>query len=272
MWPQDAGKRIRQCRIPVILLVAYGMKAPFPGMCVFSSIQPPQCSILSWFNLGRYCYVPYIPIFGKVDDISGDIYPMLGELGGGYGSVELNYKLPHTQTCKLKCYPKLVHYLKACNIGVDLPTTVKGYRSHVGALEQMLVELNSDPGRYLCAFHFELAISGTLLSMMQCYDQVRTYRIDDESVPENVIVMKRTPVDEYITFLTNALAVAKDAGLCHERTSSTRQFYNFINIILLVLNETYKVYYYAIRYGSCSIRVYQLFTTIFHKINSNYSY
>ena len=165
--------------------------------------------------------MPYSPIFGKVDDISGNVYPMLGELGDGYGSVELNYEFPHTQTTKLKCYPKLVHYLKARNIGVDLPTTVKGYRSRVGALEQMLLEFNTDPGRYLCGFCFELAISGTLLSLMQCYDQVRTYRIDDEGVPENVIVMKRIPVDEYITFLTNALGDAKDAGLCHGRTSST---------------------------------------------------
>ena len=88
----------------------------------------------------------------------------------------------------------------------------------MGALEQMLVKLNSDPGRYFCGFRFELAISGTLLSMMHCYDHVRTYRMDDEGVPENVIVMKRIPVDEYITNLTNALANAKDAGLCHGRT------------------------------------------------------
>ena len=124
--------------------------------------------------------MPYIPIFGKVDDVSGNIYPMLRELGGGYGSVELNYELPHTQTCKLKCYPKVVHYLKARNIGVDLPTTVKGYRDRVGALEKMLIELNNDPGRYLCGFRFELAISGTLLSLMTCYDLVRRFWVDEE--------------------------------------------------------------------------------------------
>ena len=45
--------------------------------------------------------------------------------------------------------------------------------------------------------------------------------MDDEGVPENVIVMKRIPVDQYITNLTNALANAKDAGLCHGRTSSS---------------------------------------------------
>ena len=54
---------------------------------------------------------------------------MLGELGGGYGSMELNLELPHTQTCELKWYPKLIHYLKARNIGVDLPTTVKDIRA-----------------------------------------------------------------------------------------------------------------------------------------------
>ena len=146
------GRGIRHCRIPVILLVAYRMKAPFPDLCLFSSFQPPPCSLLSRFDLGRYCHVPYIPIFGKVDDVSGNIYPMLRELEGGYGSVELNYELPHTQTCKLKCYPKVVHYLKARNIGVDLPTTVKGYRDRVGALEKMLIKLNNDPERYLCGF------------------------------------------------------------------------------------------------------------------------
>ena len=36
-----------------------------------------------------------------------------------------------------------------------------------------------------------------------------------------MIVMRRIPADEYITFLTNALADAKDARLCHGRTSST---------------------------------------------------
>ena len=215
------GRGIRHCRIPVILLVAYWMKAPFPDMCLFSSFQPPPCSLLSRFDLGRYCHVPYIPIFGKVDDVSGNIYPILREFGGGYGSVELNYELPHTQTCKMKYYPKLVHCLKARNIGVDLPTTVKGYRDRVGALENMLLELNNDPGKYLCGFRFELAISGTLLSLMTCYDLVRRYRLDEEGVPENVIIIKRIPVDEYITFLTNALAEAKDAGLCHGRTSST---------------------------------------------------
>ena len=116
------GRGIQQCRIPIVIVVAYGKKTPFADLCILSSFQPPLCSLLSQFDLSRYCYVLYIPIFGKVDDVLSNIYPMLGELGGGYGSVEVNLKLPHTQSCTPKIYPKLVHYLKARNIGADLPT------------------------------------------------------------------------------------------------------------------------------------------------------
>ena len=49
---------LQQCRIAIVIIVAYNMKAPFADMFVFSSIQPPPCSVLSRFDLGRYCYVP----------------------------------------------------------------------------------------------------------------------------------------------------------------------------------------------------------------------
>ena len=85
----------------------------------------------------------YIPVFGKQEDVSGTVYLILGELGGGSGSVEVNFDL---QSCVLKVYPKVIHYIKARNIGVDLPTTVKGIQSHVGAIEEMLIDLHDDQG------------------------------------------------------------------------------------------------------------------------------
>ena len=35
-------------------------------------------------------------------------------------------------------------------------------------------------------------------------------------------------------------------------------------VLLECINERYQVYYYALLYGDCSIRVYRLFITIFH--------
>lgn len=90
--------------------------------------------------------MPYIPVFGKQEDVSGTVYLMLGEFGGGGGSIEVNFDLPNIQSCVLKVYPKVIHYIKARNIGVDLPTTVKGIQSHVGAIEEMLMDLHDDQG------------------------------------------------------------------------------------------------------------------------------
>lgn len=61
----------------------------------------------------------------------------------------------------------------------------------MGALEQMLIDLNTDQARYLCSFCYELAISGTTLSLMDCHDVVRYYNIDSEDVLERVIIQKR---------------------------------------------------------------------------------
>ena len=42
----------------------------------------------------------------------------------------------------------------------------------------------------LCGFHYELAISGTTLSLVDCHDVVRHYN-RCEGVPERVIIQKR---------------------------------------------------------------------------------
>ena len=125
---------------------------------------------MSRYDLGRYCYVPYIPVFGKEEDFSGNVYPLLGELGGGSGSVEMNLDLPHAQSYVLKCYPKILHYIKSRHISVDLPTTLKGIQRRVVAMKKMLIDLNKDHPRFLCGFCFELAITGTTLLLMDCYD------------------------------------------------------------------------------------------------------
>ena len=52
---------------------------------------------------------------------------------------------------------------------------------------------------------------------MDCNDVVKQYNNDSEGVPERVIVQKRMTPDEYICNLINALAEAKEEGLCHGR-------------------------------------------------------
>ena len=47
------------------------------------------------------------------------MYPMLGELGDGSGSIQVNFDLTHSQSCILQVYLKVVHYITASNISAD---------------------------------------------------------------------------------------------------------------------------------------------------------
>ena len=55
-------------------------------------------------------------------------------------------------------------------------------------------------------------------------------------------------------------------AILHEHfTTCSRQFLFMNTVLLKCINERIKVYHYALSCGDSSIRVYQLFTTIFHK-------
>ena len=91
---------------------------PSHHCCIWNEVtillfQPPPSSLLCRYDPGRNCYVPHIPVFRKQEDVSGTVYPMLGELGGG--SIEVNFELPNIQNCVLKVYPEVIHYIKARN-------------------------------------------------------------------------------------------------------------------------------------------------------------
>ena len=76
-----------------------------------------------------YTYIGSILVFGTTDQHSGDkIFPMFGDMGAGYGSTLLNIPSSNNQvqSLTLKCYPSILHHLKATVITMDLPNTNSG--------------------------------------------------------------------------------------------------------------------------------------------------
>ena len=60
--------------------------------------------------------------------VRGTIYLTFGNLGAGYGSVELilDAQSNDMQSLTLKCYPRVMHYLKANRTTATIPATNKG--------------------------------------------------------------------------------------------------------------------------------------------------
>lgn len=88
-------------------------------------------------------YLPYIPLFGITEeDAKGGVYPMLGRLGEGHGSISLKMNAGDTEECNLKAYPRVVHYLKAMNIGIDLPKTIRDFQIRIGRIGSLLYTIH----------------------------------------------------------------------------------------------------------------------------------
>ena len=71
-------------------------------------------------------------------------------------------------------YLRIFHYLKARNIGKELPTTVHGLKIHLGQVEALLVDLHDSDTSLLCGFKFEFEFQITN-SLMDCFNVTRNY-------------------------------------------------------------------------------------------------
>ena len=80
-----------------------------------------------------------IPVFG-ISDVEGTVHPMFDDLGVGYGSVELPSDSPSNRvhSITLKCYPRLLYYLKSHRLTSNIPSTNWGMRSKLTMIERSL--------------------------------------------------------------------------------------------------------------------------------------
>ena len=161
------------------------------------------------FDLGRYVSIPYIPLFGIEDDVKGEVYPMLGVLGGGHGSVSIEFKVEHSIRSTLKVYPRVVHYLKVRNIGKELPTTNRGMKTRLGQVEALLEDLHASDAATLCGFRFELEFH-TTNSLRECYNVARDFCYNSQGVPQGVCIKKYITPEEYIAHLMDVVGDAKN--------------------------------------------------------------
>ena len=117
------------------LMIGYGMKMPYAeSLFVDESEGPPH---LRRFDIGRNVEANSIPVFGISQRHShATVFPMFGNMGARFGSISLQL-LPsssYVQSLTIKCYPRILHYLKGTCITMDLPQTNFGMTSKLTIL------------------------------------------------------------------------------------------------------------------------------------------
>ena len=109
------ARGLMHSKVEHVIVLGYGMKSPVTDLISIAAFTTPSIFHISRYDLGRYVNIPYIPLFGTEEDynIKAEMFPMLGTLGEGHGSLSIEFDTEDAQKCTFKVYPCVVHYLKA---------------------------------------------------------------------------------------------------------------------------------------------------------------
>ncbi|WAQ93396.1 hypothetical protein PtA15_18A457 [Puccinia triticina] len=222
-------------QVPELRLASYGMKCPF-GLVLYNlgggvprSLAPHQEK--NHFDIG-YTYYPYLgtdrfrneilltrrppdlPQFGST------CYPLLLELGEGYGTVNL---IPdHEAITQIKVYSTLAHALKATS-QKDMkyvPTTAVTWNTRVDLCEGKVEILEKNDPAHLCGLRFEATVyarsANEALEIVgrAGYLHPRAY----DQTPDNpnlrlALEWKAIPVSEYFDYAHKMIAMVRRVQL-----------------------------------------------------------
>ena len=120
---------------------------------------------------------------------------MLGQLGGGYGSVEVPVQVedPRIRHISLICYPLLIHEVKMRLPGcrnIAMPKVVKTLKKKWKQIERVYQELSELNESRLCGYHVEARVHGNI-TIKECKESVRHFMSSPPGFEETMQVTPR---------------------------------------------------------------------------------
>ncbi|KAE8237484.1 hypothetical protein A4X13_0g8769 [Tilletia indica] len=146
-----------------VRISAYGFKCPRTRFPDFANMIHPEVHTNTWDFAVNYRSnkIPLVSSRNILDSSVCTEYPMLGPLGGGFGS--LKYKIKHNDhDYTVKIYPRLVHAIKAVsgNLVQFAPDTVNTLRKRKTNIEKLLDGLSMFQPSQLCGLRIEVTTTG----------------------------------------------------------------------------------------------------------------
>ena len=180
----------------LVYLAVYGIKIPLYEVRFLHFVKKPPNPPPTQFDVGMNVDCSFIPLFKMAPGYEGRIYPMfLTE----YGSICMKLRTddPEIQVT-LKCYPRVVHAIKASRVTSNIPCTNIGVKNKVQLLQNYIynIENNDIP---INGFRFELCFKGNL-SLGDAEQLFRNYKVTN-SIPEGIKIAIRVSNDDYLEMI-----------------------------------------------------------------------
>lgn len=172
-------RSLMAANIRTVILTGYGMKMPYPEVDFINFLETPRDAPLARYDFGMNIDTGNIPIFELDSGTSGSVYPMLGDLGAGYGSVLMNLHSDDdkiTNIC-VKCYPRIIHYLKSHHLTMDMPSTILGMKKKLDKIIVVMKQMRTTDSCKLYGYRYEYCFTARR-RMYTCYQLASQYPLD----------------------------------------------------------------------------------------------
>ena len=174
-----------------IYLTAYGMKIMLAELQFLNNIQTPS-NLTARYDIGVNVDTNYIPLFNILPSYEGKVYPMLLT---EYGSVSIEMQTNSSDfTVQLKCYPRVIHFLKAYGLTMNIPCTNRGMTTKLKTICSIIHDISTQDAP-ICGHRFEFCFNGKL-TYKEAYEMTRSYRVV-EGLPEGVELFEKISVQQY---------------------------------------------------------------------------
>ena len=199
--------------VTTIRLIVFGMIMPYAECLYLDVLKGPR--VFRRFDVGRNVSGAVIPLFSISQGHRGKLFPMLGDMGAGYGSIMLKTQItsPRIESANLKCYANIVHHIKALGITLTIPKTNNGAAIKLKQIEHVLDKLIE---RKVGGFRYECVFYG-MMTLQECVHEMNNYPVD-ECVPYGVSLAYYVTKEQYMANVMSIIEDSRDT-ICHGDSS-----------------------------------------------------
>ena len=159
--------------------------------------------------------------FSVNDFVSVEVYPLLKDLGGGFGGCEIRDALSDV---RLTVYATVVHILKRHGISnLKIPSTVVDCRYFLRRLEAFHAILSGEEKRYIGGFRFELLCKAS--NPEECMQRFSGYLDPGVWVSAGALSARTISVDEFLQSIADALDAFRYLEVAHGDNKDTLSRY-----------------------------------------------
>ena len=127
-----------------------------------------------------------------------------------FGSVSIKVQTNSSNfEVELKCYPRVIHFLKASGLTMNIPCTNRGMVTKLTTIHSIIHDVSTQAVP-ICGYRFEFCFYGDL-TYREAYEMAISYPVV-EGLPEGVELCEKISVEQYVELIQYVYVEHEEIG------------------------------------------------------------